>query len=80
MKTLLILTILSLLCLSTLGLQCKPTVLDFIGIKVLSLQDELIDTFSRLQEIISILPNVSYLVNETVSYAIFNAKPTFTYF
>lgn len=72
--------LLVLLCLpAVLAAQCEASHFDFIGKYTLGQQDELNKTFTRIQEKIPSLPNATFVVNETTTYTIFNAQPTFFY-
>lgn len=72
--------LLLVLCLPLAGaVQCEATHFDFIGKYTLGQQDELNKTFTKIQEKITSLPNVTFVVNDTTNYTIFNAKPTFFY-
>lgn len=69
-----------LLCLPlTQAVVCNSTHFDFIGSYTLGKQDELNRTFTKIQEKITVLPEATFMINETTSYTIFNAKPTFYY-
>ena len=61
------------------SVQCQATHFDFIGKYTLGKQDELNRTFTKIQEKIPVLPNATFVVNETTTYTIFNAQPTFYY-
>lgn len=80
MKILSTLTILLLILLqSSLSLECNASHFDFIGKYTIGKQDELNTTFTRIQEKITKLDNVTFKYNESTSYVIFNTKPTFYY-
>lgn len=72
--------LLILLCLPlTQSAACNSTHFDFIGSYTLGKQDELNKTFTKIQDKITVLPEATFVVNETTSYTIFNARPTFYY-
>lgn len=80
MKILSTLAILALVLLQAChGLECNASHFDFIGKYTLGKQDELNTTFTRIQEKITQLDNVTFQYNESTSYVIFNTKPTFYY-
>lgn len=79
MKVFSTLILVFILCLPSFGLDCQASHLDFTGRSAVGRQAEFIYAFSRLQDLITILPNVTYRVNETAYYSIYNAKPTFNY-
>jgi hypothetical protein len=60
-------------------LACNASHFDFTGQYSLGKQDELNRTFTKIQEKITSLGNVTFNLSETVSYTIFNAKPVFYY-
>jgi hypothetical protein len=73
--------ILITLCLlfSAQSANCSNTHFDFFGKYSLGKQDELNKTFTKIQEKITSLGNVTININDTTTYTIFNAKPTFYY-
>ncbi len=63
----------------SLAEDCPATHFDFIGAYTIGKQDELNKTFTKLQEKILSLPEVTFNATSTTSYTISNTKPTFYY-
>jgi|688.fasta_scaffold287828_1 hypothetical protein len=63
----------------SLAVQCPATHFDFIGTYTIGKQDELNKTFTKLQEKIVSLPDVSFNASATTTYTISNTKPKFFY-
>lgn len=78
MKILLVVLIIAALTVCQ-ALQCNTTHFNFLGKYSLGKQDELNRTFTHMQERITVLDNVTYTVNDSTSYTIFNTKPLFYY-
>jgi hypothetical protein len=75
-----IVLILGLLILqTTMAADCNASHFDFIGSYSLGKQDELNRTFTKIQEKVTLLSNVSFNSSNTTLYTIFNAKPIFSY-
>jgi hypothetical protein len=80
MNTVPLVVLLLVLCLPMANsIECEATHFDFIGKYSLGKQDELNRTFTKIQEKIPVLPNATFVVNDTTTYTVFNAQPTFYY-
>jgi len=60
-------------------ISCNASHFDLIGRYTLGKQDELNRTFTKLQEKITTLGNVTFNYSGSTTYTIYNAKPTFYY-
>lgn len=59
--------------------DCNSTHLEYFSEYYLGRQDELNKTFTKIQEKIQTLNNVTWRVNDTFSYIIGGIKPKFAY-
>jgi hypothetical protein len=71
--------IVALLILQTAAADCNASHFEFVGSYSLGKQDELNRTFTKIQEKVTLLSNVTYKVTDTISFTIFNARPVFSY-
>jgi len=62
----------------SLSLNCNISHFDFVSRYSLGKQDELNRTFTKMQSIITTLPNVTFSNNNSI-YTIYNTNTTFIY-